>query len=446
MVRISGSVYKPKEQKHIILDICKLDDNLRGVAYVGAKRYAVSGALPREKVLAVVKKTENNVSYADVKSVLEAAPERTEPFCRYYGKCGYCRLMHADYAAGLKQKTDLVRKKLWSLGVRSVEECVSMGKTACKNRAVIAFKRKDGAVEAGVFDPETQKVTNIKGCHLFGGWYAGFIKILNEWANEYGPGDAKSLKGVLSFAEARYIDGALLLTLVSPSPSVKNLEELYNSLAGRFRAVSLWLCVKSDSGGDTSLIHIAGQKRLQISMLGVRCEIGPFYLFAENEKTAEAMYKKLADIIKETGAEYVVEAYPDIGLAAALFAKAGAKVVSVKPTPDSERRAKKLCNKNEITGVEYLCGSVGEILPALTPRGKTALLISSSKQEGNFGQAVLKFSPDIILYLSSDISRLTDDLLPLCDNGYSVVSATPYDSIPYSCNVETLVCLAKTIK
>ena len=142
----------------------------------------------------------------------------------------------------------------------------------------------------------------------------------------------------------------------------------------------------------------------------------------------------------------IVEAYPDIGLAAALFAKAGAKVVSVKPTPDSERRAKKLCNKNEITGVEYLCGSVGEILPALTPRGKTALLISSSKQEGNFGQAVLKFSPDIILYLSSDISRLTDDLLPLCDNGYSVVSATPYDSTPYSCNVETLVCLAKTIK
>ena len=118
----------------------------------------------KEKVLAVVKKkkTENNVSYADVKSVLEAAPERAEPFCRYYGKCGYCRLMHADYAAGLKQKTDLVRKKLWSLGVRSVEECVSMGKTACKNRAVIAFKRKDGAVEAGVFDPETQKVTNIK--------------------------------------------------------------------------------------------------------------------------------------------------------------------------------------------------------------------------------------------------------------------------------------------
>lgn len=157
MVRISGSVYKPKEQKHIILDICKLDDNLRGVAYVGAKRYAVSGALPREKVLAVVKKTENNVSYADVKSVLEAAPERAEPFCRYYGKCGYCRLMHADYAAGLKQKTDLVRKKLWSLGVRSVEECVSMGKTALKTGLLLLSREKTALSRRAFSTPKPKR-------------------------------------------------------------------------------------------------------------------------------------------------------------------------------------------------------------------------------------------------------------------------------------------------
>jgi len=439
-----------KEERQILLDIGRLDDSLRGVAYIGAKRYAVSGALPKEKVAAIVTKTENNVSYAEVKSVLEVSPYRVESPCKYFPRCGGCQLLHMDYEAGTRFKTALLRKRLLPLGFKEVSDCVSAGKASCRNKVHIAFGKKSNGIDIGFFDDNSHKVINTPSCPMHCDWYTDLVRILREWVTEFGifVYEPRTLKGHLRFAAARCLHGNIMLTIVSTISAIKNLDELYNMLKVRFQKVSLWLNVNAEKTNEVmagKLKHIAGDKKLSGNMLGVNFELGPKSFFQVNESMAETIYSKVVELIKESGAECVIDAYSGIGITSALFAKTGIEVISVEIVPEAVQDARALCRNNKVSGVTHICGDITKILPTLRPQGKTAFFVDPPR--AGLGDEVAKtvsaFAPETILYLSCNPASLARDLYIFCDNGYQITSVTPYDMFPNTKHLETLVCMTR---
>jgi tRNA/tmRNA/rRNA uracil-C5-methylase (TrmA/RlmC/RlmD family) len=60
--------------------------------------------LVNETVEVEVTEVKRNFARAKPLRVLQPSPERVEPACRYFGKCGGCQYQHADYAAQLRLK------------------------------------------------------------------------------------------------------------------------------------------------------------------------------------------------------------------------------------------------------------------------------------------------------------------------------------------------------
>ena len=85
------------KNQEIDLTIESFGNSGEGVAHVDGYALFVSGALPGERVHVVVTKVKKNYGYARLLSVLDASPDRVEPLCHVYKRCGGCELQHMSY-------------------------------------------------------------------------------------------------------------------------------------------------------------------------------------------------------------------------------------------------------------------------------------------------------------------------------------------------------------
>ncbi|MBU6410298.1 MAG: class I SAM-dependent RNA methyltransferase [Verrucomicrobia bacterium] len=75
-----------------------------GVGHVDQFVVFVPYVLTGETVEAEVTEVKSNFARAKLLKIIHPSPDRVEPHCIYFGKCGGCQYQHADYAAQLKMK------------------------------------------------------------------------------------------------------------------------------------------------------------------------------------------------------------------------------------------------------------------------------------------------------------------------------------------------------
>jgi 23S rRNA (uracil1939-C5)-methyltransferase len=114
----------------------------------GEKRLFVGGALPGETVRVSI--TGEGVNERGrVEAILEASPDRVEPPCPVFDRCGGCSLQHWDQAPYLAWKRHQVLEAFADRGLEvEVAETVATG-PASRRRAVIAVQRQTGSPLVG---------------------------------------------------------------------------------------------------------------------------------------------------------------------------------------------------------------------------------------------------------------------------------------------------------
>ncbi|MGC1158826.1 MAG: TRAM domain-containing protein, partial [Acidobacteriaceae bacterium] len=70
-----------------------------GLSHDDGKAVFVPFTLPGETVEAEIVADKGGFSTAELQSVLEPSPARTQPPCPYFGQCGGCHYQHAIYEA-----------------------------------------------------------------------------------------------------------------------------------------------------------------------------------------------------------------------------------------------------------------------------------------------------------------------------------------------------------
>ena len=76
----------------------------RASARADGKAVFVPFTLPGEEVEAEIVADKGGFSTAELQSVLEPSPARTQPPCPYFGRCGGCHYQHAIYATQVEMK------------------------------------------------------------------------------------------------------------------------------------------------------------------------------------------------------------------------------------------------------------------------------------------------------------------------------------------------------
>ena len=100
--------------------------------------------LPGEEVEATVVEAKPGFARAQVHRVLTPSPERVEPGCPYFTRCGGCHYQHIDYAAQLRYKSEILRKTLRRTA-----------KFELKDDVVVAFRRAVGLSQSHAHARET---------------------------------------------------------------------------------------------------------------------------------------------------------------------------------------------------------------------------------------------------------------------------------------------------
>jgi 23S rRNA (uracil1939-C5)-methyltransferase len=88
----------------------------RGIAATDGKKVFVAGALPGESVRFQRRKSRRNFDEAELLEVIEASPERIDPRCEAYGRCGGCSLQHVSDSQQRQIKEQSLRDNLERIG------------------------------------------------------------------------------------------------------------------------------------------------------------------------------------------------------------------------------------------------------------------------------------------------------------------------------------------
>ncbi len=87
-----------------------------GLGHAGGHTIFVPLTAPGDRVRIQIERRQGSVVHASLVKVIEPAPERVEPPCPVYGRCGGCDFQHLSYDAQLHAKSEIVRDCLRRIG------------------------------------------------------------------------------------------------------------------------------------------------------------------------------------------------------------------------------------------------------------------------------------------------------------------------------------------
>ena len=113
--------------------------------------YCIDGESAEIKILAV----KGGAAYGKCERILNASPQRVQPACPLFEKCGGCQLQHMQYSAQLDFKTNLVKnalRKIAGIEAEVLPAHASSQQYRYRNKLVLPVgTEKDGKTVVGFY-------------------------------------------------------------------------------------------------------------------------------------------------------------------------------------------------------------------------------------------------------------------------------------------------------
>ena len=143
----------------------------------------------------------------------------------------------------------------------------------------------------------------------------------------------------------------------------------------------------------------------------------------------------------------MLDLYCGVGTITLAMASAAGKVIGVEVIPQAVEDAWDNAKRNGIENAEFFCGDAGQAALELEAKGiKADVVVVDPPRKGlnaDTIEALHRFSPRRIVYVSCDPATLARDVALLKEWGYTLKNALAADLFPRCSHVESLVCLEK---
>ena len=370
----------------------------------------VEYALPGERVIAEI--TANHPTYLEACAitVLRPSPERVEPPCEYFGRCGGCQLQHAAYPEQLRLKTEIVAEQLRRIGRFEADEVVALVRPMIGMDDPWGYRnhlrftvRRDGDV--GYM---------LRGTHRF--LRVDYCEIAHPRVNEV----------------LRRVQGN---TIVAHQLAVRIGENTGDAM----------IQPKIDWRPGHRAAHVeSGQKTYRESLNGVQYQISGPAFFQVNTRQAERLVAIAVAHVLDANPHVVVDAYAGVGTFAGHLADKVHQVVTIEESAAAGVDAE--VNLAQFENVTRITGKVEALLPGMTP--EPDVVIIDPPRAGLFPaviEAILASAARRVVYVSCDPSTLARDLRLFVDGGFVVREVQPVDMFPQTQHIECVVALDRAI-
>ncbi|QBS37464.1 23S rRNA (uracil(1939)-C(5))-methyltransferase RlmD [Thermaerobacter sp. FW80] len=359
---------------------------------------------PGDRVRARVTEVKRRFARAQPVAVVAPGPHRVEPRCPFFARCGGCRLQHLAYPQQLAWKRQMVidaLERIARIPSPPVAEAVGMDPPwHYRNKAAIPVRRlPSGRVAMGFFAAGTHQVVDLgwTGCAIQHPVIDQVIAALRRWLEEDPDGRATSTydearhEGLLRHLVVRVglRSGEALAGLVVNGDGLPGEDRLARYLRREVPALVGVVKNVNRRPGNTILgpeTHpLDGRPWIVDRLGGLRFRISLTSFYQVNPIQAERLYRLALDHAlgepapgARDGDFWLIDAYAGIGtlalLAAALLRAAAARhrpgagrwrVTAIEVVPEAVADARINAALNGLAGVEFLTGSVEEVLPRL---------------------------------------------------------------------------------
>jgi 23S rRNA (uracil1939-C5)-methyltransferase len=445
-----------------------LDEAGHGVGTSDGKRVHVADLLPGESAEVAIDHTSPHKPEAwarIVRRLGKPSADRVAPACPGFGRCGGCLWQHLSYPAQLAAKRDRVVAALGELPVvrdgkvAVAEVRPSPEQLGYRNKGKYVAGRSGDHVILGAYAPRSHHVIDTLGCRVV----APIIDEVATWvrgATEragLAPYEESTRAGELRYVVIREAAGDVMVALVvTPSTPRGKLEKVANALS-KHPAVRGLVSIANDrrdgaivpSGSSAQVLF--GHGHLVEDLAGVKLAVGAAEFLQVNRAQASAMYARVAELAAQTRdadlrGVRAVDLFAGLGGFGLHLARAGAEVVAVEIDRDAIgglRRAAERANL-PLTAIAADAGELSREVHAQLGRPDVVVVNPPRKGLSEGARRLLvDLAAPALLYISCGPESLGRDLLALSAHGWHPDIIEPFDLMPGTAQIETIVRLRR---
>ena len=419
----------------------------------------VPGLLPGERARVRIVKPEKRYAFGRIEELLEKSPNRAEPFCPIYKRCGGCVCQHMTYETSLAFKRRQVQDLLERVGGLSIEVPPVLGMAhpfGYRNKGAYPVAQVGGAPACGFFAPRSHDLIPLpqNGCAIQGEDSAKATQAVLAWMrqNNVPAYDELTGRGLVRHIMTRSTThGELMVVLVVTRADIPKAGQLIELLKAAVSGLcSICLSINSRRTNvilGTDIRVLWGKGTMEDTLCGLRFSVSPLSFFQVNPAQTEKLYGLALEYAGLTGSETVVDAYCGAGTISLLLAQKAKKVIGIEIVPEAIQNANENAVRNHIENAEFRVGATEELLPRLIADGlRPDVIVLDPPRKGcdpAVLEAIIAAAPKRVVYVSCGAPTLARDAKLLAEGGYTAEKVQCVDMFCWTGAVETVMSLVQ---
>ena len=429
----------------------------QGIAKIEGCAVFVPNAIVGERCRIRIELVRKSWAAGKIVEILEKSEHRINRVCPVAKLCGGCDFHHMDYAEETRLKAERVRQCLNRIGGEQLESLpiLAAEETVCyRNKAQYPVGEKNGRAYAGFFKAGTHDVVENDRCGILPAEMDQVKVAVIDYVNQYRVSvyDETAHKGLLRHIYVRRgaVSGEILVCLAINGRAIPKEKALIERLQKIPGFATLVLSVNTKKGntvlGDEEIV-LHGPGYIEDTLCGLTFRLSPKSFYQVNHAQAQRLYEAAISQAQITKDDTVLDLYCGVGTITLCMAKAAGKVIGVEIVEQAVADARENAKRNGVENAEFFCGDAGAAALELESKGTAAdVVVVDPPRKGlnaDAIEALVRFAPRRIVYVSCDPATLARDVALLKERGYRLQNAMSADLFPRCAHVESLVCLTK---
>jgi 23S rRNA (uracil1939-C5)-methyltransferase len=447
----SATGTRPQKGAELELTIDALAYGGAGVARLDGYVLFVQGAVPGDRVRALVTKRKRAYAEARTLELVEPSPERIEPRAPHPG----APWQVLPYERQLAEKESQVREALSRIGGfedARVEPIVpAVEPWRYRNKLEYSFGEAGGELVLGFHKPgRWNEIDDVSEDILASEKVDAVRETVKAWCREQG----------LSAYDRREGDGFLRNLVVREGRRSGQIQARIVTSEGDFAALDLaehveatgvlWTrtpsVAETTREGETDLLTGTATIEEELSCAGerLRFRISPDAFFQTNTEMAERLYGAAVELAELSGRERVYDLFSGIGTIALALAPAAGEVWGVELVEQAVADAIENAKLNGIDNARFYAGDVRTAMrPLVEEAGQPDVLVVDPPRAGlsqKIVRRIIETGVKRVVYVSCNPTTLAPNARQLADAGYTLDQVRPVDMFPQTPHIE---CVAR---
>jgi 23S rRNA (uracil1939-C5)-methyltransferase len=365
-----------------------------GLGHAEGLTLFVSLAAPGDVLRVKVDRVQGTVGFASIVEILKRSPERVEPPCPYFGRCGGCDFQQLTYAAQLEAKVEMIRDCLHRIAKLEApgEIHITPSGNEWQYRARATWQVDPEAKLLGYYERGSNRVCDVEYCAvLTPQMEEAFEQIRKDVA-------AKNLRQLRHIAAVEGDEG------VSVAPSIAGFSPR----------------VLSRRIGNETYSYSADT------------------FFQINHELLEPL---MAAALRDDRGRFAIDLYCGVGLFTLPLARRFARVTGVEAHQRSAEFARSNLERAKLENVEIANLGVADWLRHSRSFEVLDFLLLDPPRvgcENAVVEGILAMRPRRLVYVSCDPATLARDLKKFIADDYLLDSVEAFDMFPQTHHVETV--------